>query len=110
MVTPAVYENAERATSRLCLDVNAEFCSYGVVKPRTVVIAAGVASAPVALKENLMPNVTLRDLAQLGNVPSALDGSALVMIDCQNTYRRGTMALVGVEPALIEAQSLLRRA
>jgi nicotinamidase-related amidase len=32
------------------------------------------------------------------------------MIDCQNTYREGTMELVGVEEALIEAQRLLKRA
>jgi len=32
------------------------------------------------------------------------------MVDCQNTYREGTMELVGVEAALIEAQGLLLRA
>ena len=53
---------------------------------------------------------TLRDLAGLGMQPPALRDAALVMIDCQNTYREGTMALVGVEAALVEAQRLLARA
>ncbi len=32
------------------------------------------------------------------------------MIDCQNTYREGTMKLAYVEEALVEAQRLLERA
>jgi len=57
-----------------------------------------------------MPNVTLRELSSLPSTPSSLGDSVLVMIDCQNTYRTGTMALVGVEPALLEARALLARA
>lgn len=57
-----------------------------------------------------MPNVTLRELSSLPSTPSSLGDSVLVMIDCQNTYRTGTMALVGVEPALVEARALLDRA
>lgn len=53
---------------------------------------------------------TLRDLAGLDPTPCALSDSALVMIDCQNTYRTGVMALVGVEEALAEAAKLLDRA
>ncbi len=53
---------------------------------------------------------TLRDVAGLGQTPSALRQSALVMIDCQNTYRQGLMQLDGVEAALDEAQRLLERA
>jgi len=53
---------------------------------------------------------TLRGLAGLDNTPSALGDSALVMIDCQNTYREGVMTLVGVEEALAEAAKLLGRA
>ncbi len=57
-----------------------------------------------------MSNPTLREISGLPSTPSSLADSALVMIDCQNTYRRGTMALVGVEEALLEAQALLHRA
>ncbi len=53
---------------------------------------------------------TLRDLSGLADTPSSLADSALVLIDLQNTYRHGTMALVGVEAALAEARSLLVRA
>jgi nicotinamidase-related amidase len=40
----------------------------------------------------------------------SLDESALVMIDCQNTYREGVMMLTGVEEALDEARRVLDRA
>lgn len=53
---------------------------------------------------------TLRDVAGLGAVPGRLGESAVVMIDCQNTYRQGLMRLVGVEAALEEGQRLLQRA
>ena len=53
---------------------------------------------------------TLRDLSGLGTQPPALHEAALVMIDCQNTYREGIMQLDGVESALLEAQRLLQRA
>lgn len=53
---------------------------------------------------------TLRDVAGLGAEPAALAGSALVMVDLQNTYREGIMRLEGVEPALAEAAALLERA
>ena len=53
---------------------------------------------------------TLREVAGLGSQPPALRDAALVLIDCQNTYREGTMQLVGVEAALVEAQRLLARA
>jgi nicotinamidase-related amidase len=58
-----------------------------------------------------MPNLkTLRDVAGLGQQPGAFRQSALVLIDCQNTYREGLMELDGVEPALDEASRLLTRA
>lgn len=53
---------------------------------------------------------TLRDLVGLGHQPTSLKDAALVMIDCQNTYRRGIMQLEGVEPAILEAQKLLEMA
>ncbi|QGY04258.1 cysteine hydrolase [Methylobacterium mesophilicum SR1.6/6] len=53
---------------------------------------------------------TLRGLSGLSPEPAALKGSALVMIDLQQTYREGVMRLDGVEPALREAEALLARA
>jgi nicotinamidase-related amidase len=53
---------------------------------------------------------TLRDLVGLGHQAASLKDSALIMIDCQNTYRRGIMQLEGVEPALQEAKKLLEMA
>jgi nicotinamidase-related amidase len=52
---------------------------------------------------------TLRDITGLGYTPAKIANSALVLIDCQNTYREGVMQLEGVEPALVECQTLLRR-
>ncbi len=53
---------------------------------------------------------TLRTRAGLNLAPGTLKDSALVMIDCQNTYRGGVMKLHGVEEALEEARKLLERA
>ncbi len=53
---------------------------------------------------------TLRNLVGLPNQPHRLSESALILIDCQNTYRQGIMKLEGVEPALEEAAQLLARA
>lgn len=53
---------------------------------------------------------TLRDITGMGDVPAKLKDSALVMVDCQNTYRSGAMQLANVEPAILEAQKLLRMA
>jgi hypothetical protein len=44
-------------------------------------------------------DLTLRGLLGLGDEPAALRDSALIMIDCQNTYRRGVMQLEGAEDA-----------
>ena len=46
----------------------------------------------------------------MGYNPAKLKDSALVMVDCQNTYRTGVMQLTNVEPAILEAQKLLRLA
>jgi nicotinamidase-related amidase len=56
------------------------------------------------------PNPTLRELTGMSGEPASLTGSALVMIDLQNTYTRGVMALENVEPAIAEAARLLERA
>lgn len=53
---------------------------------------------------------TLRSLLSLPDTPAPLSKSALVLIDCQNTYREGVMQLEGVEPALKECAALLKRA
>lgn len=55
-------------------------------------------------------NTTLRDITGLGHEPARLSDAALIMIDCQNTYRKGVMQLTGVEEALQEASALLARA
>lgn len=56
-----------------------------------------------------MSNPTLRDLTGMNPDPAPISESALVLIDCQQTYREGVMQLEGVEPALEEAAELLRR-
>jgi nicotinamidase-related amidase len=58
-----------------------------------------------------MPETTtLRALSGLPSTPAGLADSTLVMIDCQNTYTHGVMALDGVSDALDEAAKLLERA
>lgn len=57
-----------------------------------------------------MSNPTLRSLLALPETPAPLGKSALILIDCQNTYREGVMQLEGVEPALAECAKLLQRA
>jgi nicotinamidase-related amidase len=52
---------------------------------------------------------TLRDLTGMGETPASVSNSALVLIDCQNTYREGVMQLDGVESALVECRTLLKR-
>ena len=53
---------------------------------------------------------TLRDITGMGHHAAKLKDSALILIDIQNTYRRGVMQLTNVEPAIIEAQKLLKMA
>ena len=53
---------------------------------------------------------TLRDITGMGYRPAGLKDSALILIDIQNTYRSGLMQLTNVEPAIIEAQKLLKMA
>lgn len=52
---------------------------------------------------------TLREITGMGHAPTRIADSALVLIDCQNTYREGVMQLDGVEPALVECRKLLKR-
>ena len=52
---------------------------------------------------------TLREITGMGYTPTTIGKSALILIDCQNTYREGVMQLEGVEPALVECQTLLNR-
>src|SRR3954452_8091579 len=53
---------------------------------------------------------TLRALSSLPSTPASLADSTLIMIDCQNTYVHGVMALDGVAVALDKAAKLLERA
>ena len=58
-----------------------------------------------------MPKLTtLRNISGLPATSAALADSVLVLIDCQNTYREGIMALNGIEAALDEAARLLAAA
>ena len=43
-----------------------------------------------------MASPTLRELTGMNPNPSPISESALVLIDCQQTYREGIMQLVGV--------------
>lgn len=56
-----------------------------------------------------MASPTLRALTGMNPDPAPISKSALVLIDCQQTYREGIMQLAGVEPALEEAATLLKR-
>jgi nicotinamidase-related amidase len=56
------------------------------------------------------PSQTLREITGLGHQAPSLKDSVLVLIDIQNTYRRGIMQLTNVEPAIQQAQKLLDRA
>ncbi|MEV0439533.1 cysteine hydrolase family protein [Streptomyces spectabilis] len=56
------------------------------------------------------PATTLRDVIGLDNKPPRLSGSALIMIDFQNTYRTGVMTLDGAEKAVAAGARLLERA
>lgn len=55
-------------------------------------------------------NPPLRQLAGLPTQPTPLSQCALIMVDAQNTYVRGVMALEGVDRALEECGALLERA
>ena len=55
-------------------------------------------------------SASLRDIAGMGYNSARLKDSALIMVDCQNTYRQGMMQLTNVEPAIIEAHKLLNMA
>ena len=58
----------------------------------------------------ITPSQTLREVAGLGHKAPAFKDSALVLIDIQNTYRHGVMQLTNVEPAILQAQLLLKKA
>lgn len=59
---------------------------------------------------SITPSQTLRDIAGLGHNAAKLKDSVLILIDIQNTYRRGIMQLTHVEPAILEASKLLIKA
>lgn len=53
---------------------------------------------------------TLREITGMGFDYAGLKQSALIMVDCQNTYRHGVMQLTNIEPAILEAKKLLEMA
>ncbi|HEY0292033.1 MAG TPA: cysteine hydrolase family protein [Hansschlegelia sp.] len=53
---------------------------------------------------------TLLELSGLAPDPASLDDAILVVIDAQNEYVRGPIALPGVQPALAAIESLLAEA
>ncbi len=53
---------------------------------------------------------TLLELSGLAPDPASLDDAILVVIDAQNEYVRGPIALPGVQPALAAIESLLAQA
>lgn len=57
-----------------------------------------------------MTDLTLRSLLGLPTTPAPLSASALILIDCQNTYRDGPLKLEGIERALAHCAELLERA
>ena len=57
-----------------------------------------------------MAQTTLRDLMGLPTSTAPLSDSALIMIDCQNTYTQGVMELDGVQDALDVGAELLDKA
>jgi nicotinamidase-related amidase len=57
-----------------------------------------------------MSRPTLRTLEDMPSTPPPLRDSALVLVDCQNTYTYGVMELDGVQAALEETATLLDRA
>lgn len=54
--------------------------------------------------------ITLRALTGRPAAAAPLSASALILVDAQNTYRSGVMALTGIEAALDECARLLARA
>ncbi|WP_327357198.1 isochorismatase family protein [Streptomyces sp. NBC_01304] len=56
------------------------------------------------------PSKTLREVSGLDSTPARLSESILIMIDFQNTYRSGVMALDGAEEAVAAGARLLARA
>ncbi|MFE2152823.1 isochorismatase family protein [Streptomyces lavendulae] len=59
---------------------------------------------------SVTPSVSLRDVIGLDSTPPRLAASTLVLIDFQNTYRSGVMALDGAEEALAAGARLLAAA
>ena len=51
--------------------------------------------------------ITLRELANRGATPAPLSEAALIIVDAQNTYREGALALAGIDAALERCAELL---
>lgn len=55
-------------------------------------------------------STTLRELNAFEQTPASLSNATLILVDYQNTYTQGVMALDGWEPALKAASQLLNKA
>ncbi len=59
---------------------------------------------------DIVPPQTLLQMAGADLTPAGWDEGALVLIDCQNEYLNGLLALPGIGPALDQCTALLARA
>jgi isochorismate hydrolase len=67
-------------------------------------------SAPAARTNLAEDTTTLRKLNGLDETPAALSDATLILVDYQNTYTDGVMELDGWQPAVNNAEALLKRA
>ncbi|MFI0805989.1 cysteine hydrolase family protein [Streptomyces echinatus] len=67
-------------------------------------------SAPVARANVAEDTTTLRQLNGLDETPAELSDATLILVDYQNTYTDGVMELDGWQPAVDNAEALLKRA
>jgi isochorismate hydrolase len=68
------------------------------------------ASASTARTNVAKDTKTLRQLNGFDETPATLSDAALILVDYQNTYTEGVMELDGWQPAVNNAQALLKRA
>ncbi|MFE2549854.1 isochorismatase family protein [Streptomyces sp. NPDC059355] len=73
-------------------------------------MSASTASTASAASTASNPSTTLRDVIGLPGTLPRLADSVLIMVDFQNTYRSGVMALEGAEEALAAGARLLAAA
>ncbi|MET9802466.1 cysteine hydrolase family protein [Streptomyces sp. NPDC006368] len=67
-------------------------------------------SASVAQGNVAKDTTTLRELNGFDETPAKLSDATLILVDYQNTYTDGVMELDGWQPAVTNAEALLKRA